>query len=220
MIWITGDKHGQIEAFEENPNARKIKKRDTLIICGDFGFVWDNSKQERKNLKKLSKKKYTIAFIDGCNENFSILNEYPLNEWNGGQVRKISKNIFWLQRGECYNIEDKKVLVFGGGDSPNYELQTDNLSNSSNPTKKDYENLRNTIEKNNGEFDIIVSHEPPLSIKYCFENDKNQPTDTNHILEEIKTNSNIKKWYFGYEHADKFIPPLYRAVFNDFVKVD
>ena len=40
MIFITGDMHGLMERFQDSA-FRHIKKGDTLIICGDFGFLWD-----------------------------------------------------------------------------------------------------------------------------------------------------------------------------------
>ena len=114
MIWITGDKHGQLDPFLENPTYKKIKKNDTLIICGDFGFLWDRSKQELKNLKWLSKRRYNIAFVDGCHDNQTIMSEYPTEFWNGGKVRRVSKNIFYLMRGEIYDINGARVLALAG----------------------------------------------------------------------------------------------------------
>ena len=76
MIYVTGDTHGDIERFKSG-DFRKIRKGDTLIICGDFGFIWNASKTEISTLKKLSSKDYTKAFIDGFHENFDLLEAYP-----------------------------------------------------------------------------------------------------------------------------------------------
>ena len=72
MIYITGDTHGEFSRFKDS-TTRKIKKGDTLIVCGDFGFIWDGSREEDRILKKLSKKKYNICFVDGTHENFEML---------------------------------------------------------------------------------------------------------------------------------------------------
>ena len=56
MVYITGDTHGDISVFK-NPKLRKLGEDDILIICGDFGFLWDGSDEEKKNLEKLMKKK-------------------------------------------------------------------------------------------------------------------------------------------------------------------
>ena len=64
MIFITGDMHGLMERFQDSA-FRHIKKGDTLIICGDFGFLWEGTEEEKKALKKLEKKKYEMR-ISTC----------------------------------------------------------------------------------------------------------------------------------------------------------
>ena len=61
MIYVTGDCHGDFSRFEEEIFLN-LTKDDYVIICGDFGGIWDNkkiSRYEKKNLKKLSKMKFT-----------------------------------------------------------------------------------------------------------------------------------------------------------------
>ena len=77
MVYVTGDLHGDYSRFKR-PEMKKLRAGDILLVCGDFGFIWDNSKQEQAVLKKLSEKKYTIAFVDGCHENFDLLQQYRL----------------------------------------------------------------------------------------------------------------------------------------------
>lgn len=55
LIYVTGDTHGDERIFTER-RLGHMKKDDVLIITGDFGFLWDNSKEELKKLKKLTKK--------------------------------------------------------------------------------------------------------------------------------------------------------------------
>ena len=45
MIYVTGDTHGDLSRFETG-GARRLKKNDTVIVCGDFGFLWDGSPKE------------------------------------------------------------------------------------------------------------------------------------------------------------------------------
>ena len=56
MLYVTGDTHGDYERFTSSA-LKKLKKGDTLFICGDFGFIWDGSKNEEKLLKKIGKLK-------------------------------------------------------------------------------------------------------------------------------------------------------------------
>ena len=54
MIYVTGDIHADLDRFK-GKEAKKLKKGDTLIVCGDFGFVWDGSKKEQQVLKWIGK---------------------------------------------------------------------------------------------------------------------------------------------------------------------
>jgi len=119
MVYVTGDLHGDYSRLK-SPAIRKLRAGDVLLVCGDFGFIWDNSRQEQAVLKKLSEKKYTIAFVDGCHENFDLLQQYKLVRWRGGVARCIASNIFHLQRGEIYTIENQTFFAFGGGHSQDY----------------------------------------------------------------------------------------------------
>ena len=71
MIYVTGDIHGDKRRFED---AKRLKAGDTLLVCGDFGFLWEGNTAEERLLKKLVKKKYNIAFVDGAHENFELSN--------------------------------------------------------------------------------------------------------------------------------------------------
>lgn len=122
MIYVTGDMHGVAARFDD-PRLRQLKADDTLIVCGDFGFLWNGSKEEMKALKKLSRKKYTICFVDGTHENFDMLSKLKVMQWKGGKVRKIAHNIIHLMRGQVYSIDGQKVFTMGGGESPDIEVR-------------------------------------------------------------------------------------------------
>ena len=50
MIYFTGDTHGDLSRFKSSA-AKKLKKGDYLMVCGDFGFIWNGSAEEYKNIK-------------------------------------------------------------------------------------------------------------------------------------------------------------------------
>jgi hypothetical protein len=110
MVYITGDTHGDPERLSKSA-LKELQPGDTLIVCGDFGFVWDNSKTEQKILKAFTKRKYNICFIDGTHENFEMLNGYPVTSWNGGKVHRISDNIFHLMRGQIFTIDGLRIFT-------------------------------------------------------------------------------------------------------------
>ena len=78
-IFITGDTHGdfsrlQPAAFHEQ---RNLTKDDCLIICGDFGGVWDGSDTEQRWLDWLAARPFTTLFVSGNHENFDLLRSSP-----------------------------------------------------------------------------------------------------------------------------------------------
>ena len=85
-IFITGDTHADFKRFGSNFFD---DKECYVIVCGDFGGVWDNSNTEKYWLDWLESKKFTLLFVDGNHENFDMLNAYPVTEWNGGKVHVI-----------------------------------------------------------------------------------------------------------------------------------
>ena len=55
MVYLTGDTHGELDRFKEG-ELRRAGKGDFVVVLGDFGFVWDGSKAEQKNLDRLRKR--------------------------------------------------------------------------------------------------------------------------------------------------------------------
>ena len=95
MIYVTGDTHGDFSRFEEDKFSN-LTKDDYMIICGDFGGIWNYEgklKYEKNNLKRLEKMKFTTLIVDGNHENFNRLYKYPVINWHGGKVHKISSSI-------------------------------------------------------------------------------------------------------------------------------
>ena len=83
MIYITGDTHGELDRFK-GKELRRLGKNDVLFVLGDFGFLWDGGKEERKRLDWLAKRPYTILFLDGTHENFETLDALPVEESSAG----------------------------------------------------------------------------------------------------------------------------------------
>lgn len=216
MIYVTGDTHGDIGRFKDSA-LKKLKKGDVLIVCGDFGFIWDGSKREKSVLKKLSEKEYTIAFIDGCHENFDILESYPVTEWRGGKARIISRNIVHLMRGQVYTIQDKKIFTFGGGHSQDFDFRRDSTNwwEREQPTHSEIiEAIRNLDEHSNS-VDYVITHEPPASLKDCLGVDVFQRLEVHAFFEDVIKVCSYNKWFFGKCHIDKHIPIKFYAVFNN-----
>ncbi|MBQ9673125.1 MAG: metallophosphoesterase [Ruminococcus sp.] len=215
MIYITGDKHGDISFFK-NKQLKKLKKDDYLIITGDFGFLWDNSREEKSNLEFLKKQKYNILFLDGTHENFDILEKYPVVRFFGAKAGKIADNIFHLMRGQVYIIEKKGIFTFGGGISRDLKKMLDlNMwFERELPTKSEFTEAAKNMNAYGNKIDYIITHEPPAHIK-CSINPEFRQNIVNTFLDQIASQVTFEKWFFGSVHIDDEVQPGYFAVFNE-----
>ena len=118
MVYITGDLHGDFSRFS-SPAMRRLRKGDTLIVCGDFGFIWNGDKKEEALLKKIGSRPYAVLFLDGCHENFDLLKEYPVTDWKGGRAQVISGNLVHLMRGQLYTLEGYRFSPSAAGRAGN-----------------------------------------------------------------------------------------------------
>ena len=121
MIYVTGDCHGNFRRFTKKQLMKlpfEMTERDYVIICGDFGLLWARDKEFEYNLDRLSKLPFTILWVQGNHENYDMIREYQIEEWNGGKVRHIFRDkIILLERGQIFTIEDKTFFTFGGASS-------------------------------------------------------------------------------------------------------
>lgn len=216
MICITGDLHGDISRLKDK-RIKKLRKNDYLIICGDFGCIWDGSKKEQHLLKSLGKKRYNILFVDGCHENFDILSRYDEEEWNGGKVRVISGKLRQLMRGEIFDIDGKKIFAFGGGQSDDMDIKRERNMwwEAEVPTEEEIELAKGRLEEVGNTVDYIVTHEPPATIKEFLQIDTEQKSEMGAYFDILKTTCTFKAWFFGKCHLNRTIPPKYQAVFDD-----
>ena len=53
MVYITGDTHGDISWFK-NPKLKKLGEKDILIVCGDFGYIFNGDKTEKQVIEYLA----------------------------------------------------------------------------------------------------------------------------------------------------------------------
>ncbi len=232
MIYITGDIHGNpVRLSSDNfPQQKQMSKEDVVIICGDFGLVWkqnDESANEKWWLDWLENKSFTTAFVDGNHENFDRLYQYPVKEWNGGQVHEIRPSVLHLMRGEIYTIDSLKFFAFGGAASHDildgildpvadkekikqYELEfkmfrVNHLSwwEQELPTEEEMLHGHQNLEKHDWKVDYIITHSPSANTLDIMGGQGLYQQDVlTTYLEDIKSKMTYKKHYFGHMHVN------------------
>ena len=218
MLYITGNMHGEMARFEDS-RIRKLKKGDTLIVCGDFGFLWDGGAKEEKNLKKLGSKKYQILFVDGTHENFDLLEKYPVTDWNGGKVQQISGNLYHLMRGQVYELEGKKIFTFGGGESTEKQMyiEAGKWWEQEMPGLEEMRTALDNLRANQFQVDYILTHEPAPGMPAHKVNPKDTTNQLDAFFDELVKRVQYDKWFFGSLHIDRKITAKTYAVFNEVV---
>jgi predicted phosphodiesterase len=207
-IFITGDTHRNIDTKKLNtanfPEQKNLTKQDYLIICGDFGMVWDNSEEEVLLRKWLDKKNFTTLFVDGNHENFDLLKKCPVRQWKGGRVSYISKSIIHLKRGQIFNINGHTLFTMGGASSIDKYLRTEGKTwwKEELPSVDEINEAIDNLEKYNWSVDYVITHTTSRNIlrRMGFTQENNILNSFFNMLEE---DLSFKHWYFGHFHGDK-----------------
>ena len=211
VVWITGDMHGDLLRYKDK-NIKKLKKGDYLIVCGDFGFVWNDSEEEQKARKKISKRKFTTLFIEGINENFKLLSSFPEEDFCGGKTLKIADKIYLLKSGEVFLLDGKRFFCFGGGDYTEFEDK-----GRFEPDETAFKRATESLKKNNFEVDYVLSHDAPASIKQFLGIDAFSFGHIAELLDGIMKKISYNKWFFAKYHVDKPISFKLQSVYRELI---
>lgn len=220
MIYVTGDTHGDINRFKKR-ELKKLTNKDYIIVCGDFGFIWDESESEKENLEFLKSQKYTILFVDGTHENFDLLENYPTVDFKSGKATKIADNIYHLRRGEIYSIGGKFIFTFGGGVSSDLQQIMDYSAwfEQELPTENEMIQAVTKLKSWNCEVDYIITHETTATNKHkIWHNCETNPV--NDFLEQLSSEVRYEKWFFGNLHVDFAVNDKDFAVFEEIIPID
>lgn len=234
MIFLTGDIHGEIDIHKLNTKNWKIgqtlTKDDYLIILGDFGLVWDNSKSDQWWLNWLNKQPWTTLFVDGNHENFKLLNKYPIKKWKKGKIHQIHDSIFHLMRGQVFEIENKTFFTFGGAFSHDIYRRKLNVSwwKEELPTKKECDEGLDNLELYKNKIDFILTHTPPnfVSKELGLINNINitntygsKYMNIEQYLNIVKDTVDFKDWYCGHLHVNKTISKKFHVLYDDIIQI-
>lgn len=253
-IWITGDCHGDFEVFSTDIfyEQKEMKNQDEnfLIICGDFGGIWDytgESPREKWWLKWLEDKPFTTLFVDGNHENFDRLCEYPVKEWNGGLVHEIRPHVLHLMRGQVFTIEDKKFFTFGGasshdikdgiidGDAENWRDQCRALEKRGKymfrikgkswwsqelPTEEEMQTGYDNLEKHSNKVDYIITHTPAASQIAILGRGLYEQDILTKYLQKIREKIEFKKHFMGHMHLDLYLNDTDILLYEQIIRIN
>ena len=250
MIYITGDCHRNFERFNRSifPEQQEMTKEDYVIVCGDFGGVWNKGKENKEEtmlLNWLDCKSFTTLFVDGNHENFDRLYDYPVENWHGGKVHKIRPSVIHLMRGQVFDIDDRSIFSFGGASShdidggilepedPDYKKKKKELDQGwlpyrinhvswweqELPSEEEMEEGRKNLELHHNTVDFIVTHCCSSSTQAMLGGSLYKPDMETAYLEEIKQNTKFKKWFFGHYHDNRNVSAEEILLYEQIIRI-
>jgi len=215
MIYVTGDTHGDIRKLIN----LTLNFDDYLIVAGDFGMCWYNDNRDFEKINILTKLLYKILFIDGNHENFKMLNNFPIQEWCGGKIHKISENVYHLMRGYVFEINGLTFWCMGGAKSIDKSMRITDVSwwEEETPSVEEWENAYNNLEKYNWCVDYAITHCISVDIikqlyPIAWEDEISLK------MKDIQNKLTCKEWFIGHYHADKKIGK-YRMIYEKLIKL-
>ena len=224
MVYITGDMHGDVERLYSK-ECRKLKKGDILIVCGDFGYIFDGSKLEKQVVNYFAKRKFVTAFVEGTHDNLDKINRCRETVWKGGKVHRIKGNLLHLMRGQIFEIDGNKYFTFGGGESTDKDMRVAEgfWWRSEEATPAEMADGARMLDEAGCKVDYIITHEPPARVKSAMllrRGDNDSVNKLNGYLEEIGRSCSYKHWYFGSLHEDRVITEHHTCVFKKLIQID
>ena len=219
MLYVTGDLHGDETRLRRFSRGLR-RRRDVLLVCGDFGFVWDGSEREKRVLSRLEKLDCTIFFVEGTHDNLDLLAACPRETVCGGPAGRVAKNIFWLQRGCLYQIEGRSVFALGGAQSTDADERVEGVSWWRNelPTSEELAFAEETFRRA-GRADIIITHQSPCAALGRIEYSPDSTHPQKVFLARLAKSADYGHWYFGGDHLDRPVSPRMTAVFEKILPV-
>lgn len=247
-VYICGDTHadhdlGKLKAFRSAHS--ELTKEDFVIVCGDFGLLWNNpyfterygetvtfidsnpsdvnwSGDELNLLNWHESCPWTTLWVDGNHENFDRLKTYPITEWHGGDVQKISDSVIHLMRGQIYEIDGHTYFCMGGAMSTDRGPAVGDEKYSAHkwwwpqeiPSIDEWDIAYQNLEMHDWEIDFVITHDTPASITMRL-NANYRISQVSNMLEMLKQDITFSHWFCGHMHCDEDfgkISILYRSV--------
>ena len=215
MIYLISDIHGNIEFSGLSEYLNIATEDDLLIILGDIGLAFEDSKENRDFTDLFMAIKKNIAFIDGNHENFGFLEGFPEEEWNGGNVRRLSKNIVQLKRGNIFNINGKTFFVFGGCKSSPKWKEQGLWYYGEEPEKEELQLAYDNLKKHNNKVDYILTHkyeQTPGTGTVC--------VDLQKLTSFIDENVQFSMWYSGHWHKFEEVDEKHTFIYDSLIPVE
>lgn len=246
-VYATGDCHGTFRRFGRKyfPEQNSMTRDDCIIICGDFGGLWEDSEEENYWLDWLNDKPWTTLWVDGNHENYALLADLPTEMWHGGMVHRVRPNILHLARGQVFELEGYTFFTMGGARShdvedgildpnaPDFKTQLMMLQTQGKrryrvlgeswwpeelPSEEEYTRAWHSLEEHDWAIDYIITHCAPTNLALAI-NPRNKADPLTDFLQEIREKARYHYWLFGHYHGNQSIDNNHILLWEQIVQV-
>lgn len=222
-LFITGDIHQYIDIGKLNakcfPIGKELTKDDIVVILGDAGLVWDNSPTDKHWREWLNDKPWTTLCVLGNHENYDLIEQIPVTEFNGVPARQIEDSVWYAMTGEIYTLCGKKCLFMNGAESHDIGFRTEGVSwwRQESITQDDVNHALINLALHNDEVDYLFSHTGGTEVVKSLGFDV-MPSDRwlDHIINTIDPNCGFQH-YCGHYHRDRTINGNTKVLYNDII---
>lgn len=246
-IFITGDTHGDFIRFRPAlfPQQFHLTKEDYVIICGDFGGLWDNGPEDEYWLNWLEERPFTTLFVDGNHENFHLLAQIAPEPWQGGQIQRLRPSVLRLMRGQIYTLQGLTFFTMGGAsshdiaggilnpDDPRFKethrrLLLQGIPHRINgvtwwqeelPCQEEYETARENLERRGWAVDCVITNCAPTFLQKELTRGQYRPDALTEFLEEVFQRCRFQHWYFGHYHQHRMLGTHCTLLYEEIVPI-
>ena len=252
-IYITGDTHGRFERFSKKSRGKlpfTFTGNDYVIICGDFGLLWEYDKEYKYNIDCLSRLPFKILWVQGNHENYNMISDFPLEEWHSGKARHIVRDkIILLERGQIFEIEDKTFFTFGGAESneakhnkiidkrdenfkqkkklwrkyhESFRILDESWWKQELPTQEEMQTGLDNLRKVDYKVDYVITHCASSKAQDIIdlEQNKKESNILTKYFDTLEEKVEFKEWYFGHYHYDNKGDSKHKAVYKEIIKIE
>lgn len=203
MIYYAGDTHGRVDAIK-SIDAIAIQRGIKVVVqVGDFGCHFQPGMPCKVAAyfeeREAGPEWYT------CGGNHDNWPEWmKLREAQGGaDVVRLAKGCFFVNRGTMIELDEKSHLFFGGAESTDQHMRSEGRDwwPSETPSRDEFYSFFDAL--NEGQPDVVVTHDAPLRVVIKRHNrDMNAtPNGLEKALEH--GDHHPRTWVFGHHHQVK-----------------
>ena len=216
-IFVCGDTHGRYDLHKLTTQAwkeqRELTENDFLIILGDTGILWSNdpfNKDDDNLIDWHSSSRYTTIILDGNHDNLPRWRQFPVVDFHNAKAHQLRKNVFHIERGEVFELENRTFFAMGGGFSIDKNRRIDGITwwKEEMPNFTEMKFGMDQLLAMNCKVDFILTHTcshrsfNKIAEKFDMKHKIEGEESLRDFFEWIENNVDFDEWHFGHFHDD------------------